>query len=133
MSSAFLVIATGARRDRTRAGSTPPLGCRRSHRAWEKPCKRLHDDLGDDAVTEVLRTLRVHSPIYCRSEQRAPWGLAVKAADVSAFHLICQGSSWSEVDEVDDPSVLRAGEVVLLMTGAFSGHSVSLPVPTEGG
>jgi AraC-like DNA-binding protein len=85
--------------------------------------QRLHDDLDVDAVDEVLTTLRVRSTIYCRSELNAPWGFAVKPAEVSVFHLISAGSGWLEVNDLDDPVRLEIGDVVLLMTGR--GHRLT--------
>jgi AraC-like DNA-binding protein len=77
----------------------------------------LFEKIDEDAVTQVLASLRVHSTIYCRTELRAPWGFAVKPAEVSVFHLICEGSSWLDVDDVEVHVELGAADVVLLMTG----------------
>jgi hypothetical protein len=79
--------------------------------------QRLHDDLDEDAVTEVLSTLRVHSTLYCRTELRAPWGFGVRPADLSIFRVISRGECWLEVDDVEDPVGLQMGDVVLLLTG----------------
>lgn len=63
------------------------------------------------------------APSYCRTELRAPWAFAVRPADVPVFHVISDGASWLEVDGVDDPLRLTAGDVVLLTTGR--GHRLS--------
>jgi AraC-like DNA-binding protein len=85
--------------------------------------QRLDVGLNRDAVTELLTSARVHSTIYCRTELRSPWAFGVRAADVSVFHLISDGSSWLEVDGVDEPVRLDVGDVVLLTTGR--GHRLS--------
>lgn len=84
--------------------------------------RKLFDPLDDDAVAEVLRSLRVRSTVYCRSEMTSPWGFGVGARDISAFHLVTTGSCWLEVDDLDDEVHLEAGDLALLMTGR--GHRV---------
>jgi len=80
---------------------------------------RLHplEELDENAVNELLASLRIRSTVYCHSEMRAPWGFAVKAREVSAFHLVADGACWLEVDGTDRPMHLESGDVVLLMTG----------------
>ena len=80
---------------------------------------RLHPpaELDEDAVNELLASLRIRSTVYCHSDMRAPWGFAVKAKDVCAFHLVVDGACWLEVDGTDGPVRLESGDVVLLMTG----------------
>lgn len=84
--------------------------------------ERLTKDLNDDAVSDLLRSLRVRSTVYCRSEMGAPWGFGVPPRDVSAFHLVTEGSCWLDVDDVDDSVQLGTGDVVILMSGR--GHRV---------
>ena len=74
-------------------------------------------ELDEDAVNELLASLRIRSTVYCHSDMRAPWGFAVKAKDVCAFHLVVDGACWLEVDGTDGPVRLESGDVVLLMTG----------------
>ena len=83
---------------------------------------RLNNDLAEDAVSDLLRSLRVRSTVYCRSQMGAPWGFGVPSRDVSAFHLVTEGACWLEVDDVDDPVHLNTGDVVVLMRGR--GHRV---------
>jgi AraC-like DNA-binding protein len=82
----------------------------------------LSNDFAEDAVSDLLRSLRVRSTVYCRSEMGAPWGFGVPPRDVSAFHLVTQGACWLDVDEVDAPVRLSTGDVVVLMSGR--GHRV---------
>ncbi len=70
-----------------------------------------------DAISAMLQDLRVASTIFCRSDMRAPWGFAVKAHGRMAFHLLLAGSCWLEVDGIDEPVRLRAGDVVVLPRG----------------
>jgi AraC-like DNA-binding protein len=92
---------------------------------------RLNNDIGEDAVSDLLRSLRVRSTVYCRSQMGAPWGFGVPSRDVSAFHLVTEGACWLEVDDVDNPVHLGPGDVVVLMSGR--GHRVrdDLSSPVE--
>jgi AraC-like DNA-binding protein len=78
---------------------------------------KLNQELQEDDVNDLLRALHVRSTVYCRSLLRGPWGFGVQARDACAFHLVCGGSCWLEVDGVDDPMRLGTGDLVLLMTG----------------
>lgn len=80
------------------------------------------EELDEDAVNDLLASLRIHSTVYCHSDMRAPWGFAVRAKDVCAFHLVADGACWLEVDGTGGPVHLESGDVVLLMTGR--GHRV---------
>jgi AraC family transcriptional regulator, alkane utilization regulator len=79
--------------------------------------RRLYDSLDEDVVNDVLTSLRVRSTVYCQSELRAPWGFAVRAREVSAFHVVMDGTCWLEVDDLAEPVRLDPGDLVLLMTG----------------
>jgi AraC family transcriptional regulator, alkane utilization regulator len=70
-----------------------------------------------DPVTELLRSVRVRSSMYCRSEMLAPWGFRVEARDTASFHLLTEGAAWLQVDGVGEPIRLAAGDLVILPTG----------------
>lgn len=70
-----------------------------------------------DPVTELLRFVRVQSTVYCRSEMHAPWGFRVAARDTASFHLLTEGDAWLEVDGVEEPIRLAAGDLVILPNG----------------
>jgi AraC-like DNA-binding protein len=65
----------------------------------------------------MLRTLHIRTTVFCRSDFGAPWGFAVKAHGRAAFHILLEGACWLEVDGVDEPVRLRAGDVVVLPRG----------------
>jgi AraC-like DNA-binding protein len=70
-----------------------------------------------DAVSEMLRTLRIRATVFCRSDMRAPWGFGVKAHGRAAFHILLEGECQLEVEGVDQPTRLSAGDVVVLPRG----------------
>jgi hypothetical protein len=66
----------------------------------------------DDPVSELLRTVRVRSTLWCRSRLSAPWAFAVRERRVPTFHLVLTGGGWLEVEGEPDRRVLHAGDVV---------------------
>ena len=75
-----------------------------------------------DVLTDVLGVLHLTSRVYCRSELRAPWGLAMPPARHLAFHVIDQGRAWLRRDGAAEPVALKAGDLVVLPRG--SGHQL---------
>jgi AraC-like DNA-binding protein len=72
---------------------------------------------GADIVSDLLRSVRVRSTIWCRSELRAPWGFGTDARGTAAFHVVTAGRCWLEVDGHDNQRRLNAGDLVVLPTG----------------
>jgi len=70
-----------------------------------------------DPISELLRSIRVQSTVYCRSAMYAPWGFRVQAKPSASFHLLTEGSGWLEVEGVDDPIPLATGDLVILPNG----------------
>ena len=78
-------------------------------------------DHPQDAVSAVLRAVKVHSTVYCLSELRAPWGLRIDDDAAAKFHLVLEGGCWLQLDEAP-PIAISSGEVVVLPRG--NGHTV---------
>lgn len=78
-------------------------------------------DHPQDAVTEVLRALKVHTTVYCLSELRAPWGLRIDGDAAAKFHLVLEGGCWLQLDETSSVAI-SSGELVVLPRG--NGHTV---------
>ena len=47
--------------------------------------------LDEHSVADILRSLRVRTALYCRSEFRSRWGFGVPGRDVAAFHVVTVG------------------------------------------
>jgi AraC-like DNA-binding protein len=70
-----------------------------------------------DYLSEVLRDLRISCASYCRTEFRAPWGVAVPAHQRRArFHYIAEGACWLCMPG-REPQRLEAGDLILLPHG----------------
>jgi AraC-like DNA-binding protein len=89
----------------------------------------LVDFTSKDTISRLLRSVRVSSTVYCRSEFRAPWGFRVEARGVASFHLVATGSCWLEVSDGASPVRLLAGDLVLLPTGQAHEVKDSLASP----
>ena len=74
-----------------------------------------YDDRG--AVDRLVRELRVGSSVLCRSVMAAPWGFGIAGRETGTFHMVIEGQGWLDVDEVDRPISMRAGDVAVLPTG----------------
>jgi hypothetical protein len=79
--------------------------------------KRVSGYPQDDVLSELLRSLRVCSTIYCHSELTAPWGFRVDARARASFHLVLEGVCWLEVQDGERPVPLGSGDLVMLLRG----------------
>lgn len=69
-----------------------------------------------DAVSEVLRALRVRSTVFCLAELNRPWGFAVPARDVASFHVVLSGGGILDVEQ-EEPVELGTGDLAILPHG----------------
>jgi len=83
---------------------------------------RLNRSQGEDGVSEMLRTLRIRTTIFCRSDMRASWGFGVRAHGRAAFHVLLEGRCRLEVEGMAEPIHLDAGDLVVLPNGP--GHTL---------
>jgi AraC family transcriptional regulator, alkane utilization regulator len=75
---------------------------------------RLSELPREDALSEVLRTVRVRSTVWCLSDLAAPWGFAVPAREEASFHLVLTGRGLLDVAGVDAGLRVRAGDLAVL-------------------
>ena len=72
-----------------------------------------------DALSAVLQDLRIAGASYCRTELRAPWGLAIPPEEGAVLHFVIEGGAWLSTATAA-PRWLAEGDVVLLPQG--EGH-----------
>lgn len=82
----------------------------------------------NDALTEVLRDLRLARTFYCHSELTAPWGLHMPCEDHAIFHFVAEGETWLERSG-QDPIRLECGDFALMAAGIE--HSVSSAIGAD--
>jgi AraC-like DNA-binding protein len=69
-----------------------------------------------DTMSDVLRSLRVRSTVFCLALLDAPWGIGVPRRDVASFHLVLAGRGTLEV-EGREPLPVVADDLVVLPHG----------------
>src|SRR5690349_2481433 len=75
-----------------------------------------------DVLADILKAMRVGTPVAAHTEAHAPWGLRFDHVTGAAFHVVLQGTCWL-TPPPDDPArftpiQLGPGDVVLLGRGA---------------
>lgn len=99
-----------------------------------------------DALSEMLRALRLDSGIFLEAEFTAPWcidsapgkedvrHILPAAEHVTLYHLLTEGTCRARIPGVTDPVVLEAGDLIMFPHG--DGHRLGsdlqlAPVPAE--
>ncbi|MEX3935279.1 AraC family transcriptional regulator [Paraburkholderia phymatum] len=98
-----------------------------------------------DAVSDVLRVVRLSGAVYLHAELTAPWCLfghpdqtlcaafLPRADRVVSFHLITEGTCWAHLPDRVDPAIcVSAGELLVVPQGEahIMGSALDLaPVP----
>jgi AraC-like DNA-binding protein len=82
----------------------------------------------NDALTEVLRDLRLVQSFYCHSELTAPWGLSLPPEDYGVFHFVADGEAWLQRPG-NEATRLGKGDFVLCAPGVAHSASSAVGVP----
>ena len=81
-----------------------------------------------DVLTTVMDAVRLRSRVFCRSELKAPWGMALKRSDYAHFHVIERGGAWLRI-EGQEPIALAGGDLVVVPHG--TGHTLTDSLATK--
>ena len=81
-----------------------------------------------DVLTTVMDAVRLRSRVFCRSELKAPWGMALQRSDYAHFHVIERGGAWLRV-EGREPVALAGGDLVVVPHG--TGHTLADSLATK--
>lgn len=74
-----------------------------------------------DSLADLFARTRIGGAILCRSELRAPWGMAFPASSRIGFHIVVEGACWLHVER--QPTRMLPGDFALLSRG--SAHVLS--------
>ena len=66
-----------------------------------------------DALTAILRRLRLRAGIFVHARYCAPWSVDTSGQRMAPFHLIQDGNSWLHMADAE-PRKLRPGDLVVL-------------------
>ena len=70
-----------------------------------------------DALSDILRLIRLRSAIYFRSDFQSPWGMNMATSSVAQFHIVVRGSCYLNFEESAAPVLLSAGDIVVFPHG----------------
>jgi len=76
-----------------------------------------------DALTDVLKTLKLRGRVFCCSELYAPWAMSLPTSDYAHFHVVERGSAWLQLADENQPRPLASGDLVIVPHGR--GHVLS--------
>ncbi len=71
-----------------------------------------------DVVSDVLRTMRFTTLLFGRFELGAPWAIRLPKKENATFYVLARGRMRLEVDGVEQPLLVSAGDVVLVPQGS---------------
>ncbi|MCG8433140.1 MAG: AraC family transcriptional regulator [Gammaproteobacteria bacterium] len=71
------------------------------------------DEKRADALSEILRSLRLKAGIYVEEDFCGTWAVDTSGHRKVPFHLIESGSGWLHMDELEEPRLLSAGDFVV--------------------
>jgi len=70
-----------------------------------------------DALSDILRLIRLRSTVYFRSDFQSPWGMKMDASSVAQFHIVVRGSCYLNFAESEAPVLLSTGDIVVFPHG----------------
>ena len=79
-----------------------------------------------DALTDILKTIRLNAHTYFCSDFAAPWGMEIPHSPEGLFHIVVEGQCWLQQGQDSLPLLLRAGDIVAFPTGGAHWISDSL-------
>ncbi len=68
-----------------------------------------------DALSDILRLIRLKAYVYFQQDFSSPWGMEMDASKVAQFHLIVRGQCWLTLDI--DRHLLTTGDIVVVPHG----------------
>ncbi|MCP4808530.1 MAG: AraC family transcriptional regulator [Proteobacteria bacterium] len=69
-----------------------------------------------EALSPMLKELRLQGSIFSRAELAAPWGVETSGGDAAIFHVVTAGEAWLR-PEGEAPIHLETGDLAVLMRG----------------
>lgn len=86
----------------------------------------------DDALREVLRSVRLETSVMSRAHLRSPWAVSTRGLPRAIFHAVVEGECHLRPEGVPGALHLRPGHVALLSQGhahVLSDGGGSIPAP----
>ncbi len=71
-----------------------------------------------DALGDILRVIRLQGSVYFNACFCSSWGLSMERSNQSMFHIIVKGDAWLQMESLEEPMHLQAGDIVFFPKGA---------------
>lgn len=87
-----------------------------------------------DALTDVLKTLRLNTQTYFCSDFHAPWGIVMDEDSEGMFHVVLEGSCVLNISNDSNTIILNKGDIVAFPSGGahwISDHQDSPKMPSR--
>lgn len=85
-----------------------------------------------DALSDILKLIRLKSSVYFRKDFASPWGMEIGKSPFAQFHLVVRGHCYLQTDDMKDPKDLYAGDIVVFPKGKshwLADNPVSKKIP----
>ncbi len=70
-----------------------------------------------DALTDILRSVRMEGSVFSRASLSAPFGVESGDMTRGVFHAVVQGNPWARLAKGGDPVELSPGDVIIFPFG----------------
>jgi len=70
-----------------------------------------------DALSDILKVIKLESVVYFRKNFTKPWGMEVQQGKFSQFHMVLKGNCLLKTKEFEKPKQLSAGDIVVTING----------------
>ena len=70
-----------------------------------------------DALSFILRIIRLQSSVYFRSDFSSPWGMEIDNSQFAQFHMIVRGNCFLGTENHERPLLLSAGDIIMFPFG----------------
>jgi len=70
-----------------------------------------------DAMSDILRMIRLTGVVYFRSDFTRPWGMNINKSPVAQFHLVARGRCYLYIEDSSEMVELMAGDAVVFPHG----------------
>lgn len=71
----------------------------------------------NDALTDILSTVRMRGSIFSRASLTAPWGVESGEMPTGIFHAVVSGRAYARLEAGGEPVLLERGDVVVAPFG----------------
>lgn len=72
-------------------------------------------DIAQDALSDILRLIRLKGCVYFQSDFSSPWGMEMGTTPFAQFHVVVRGQCWLSLGETQH--FLTTGDIIIIPHG----------------